>query len=231
MKALKLLFFSLFSLFIGACTPQFDVKIDAISAEAEPVGQRYVLLPANDGVNDQDLQFLEYAAYVDRALNARGYQKAANAEAADIAVHVGYGVGDPQTHFYTYSVPIRGRLLNGFGYGGLGYCAPRFGTIAYTQQTTSYTTYERYLFLDAQDLHAYRRNGTEKQLWKTSVRSTGFNDDLRQAFPALLAASQAHIGSNSKEPIELTIKNDDPAVLKIKGLPLAKSAALESTPR
>ncbi len=184
------------------------------------------------GVEVKDLQFREYAAYVERALLSLGYTKGARLEDTDIAISLGYGIGEPETSQYTYSLPTYGQTgvssantygtVNTYGnsstYSGTTTYTPTYGVTGSTTHTGTLTTYYRYMWLDAFDLEEFRKTKNRIQLWKTTVTSTGSSGDLRQVFPILVAASKPHIGSNTGKKINVVLTEKDKKVAEIKGL-------------
>lgn len=219
---------------LQACVmgPQFYVNIDSISAPEAVSKTKYILLPGVKDVEEGDLQYREYATYVDRALALKGYTKATSFSGADIAIFLGYGVGDPITSQFTYSLPTFGQTgvssantygtVNRYGntatYSGTTTYTPTYGVTGSTTHTGTQTTYFRYMWLDAVDLDEYRKTEKEIQLWKTTVSSTGSSGDLRQVFPILVAASKPHIGGNTGKEVEVVLSEDDKRVTEIKGL-------------
>ncbi|MCG9712099.1 hypothetical protein L1D29_04620 [Shewanella insulae] len=217
-----------------ATTPQFHVNVDSISAPGASKKTEYILLPGLKDVNEGDLQYQEYASYVERALQSNGYTKATNFQDADIAIFLAYGIGEPENHQYTYSLPTWGQTgvassntygtVNTYGntatYSGTTFYTPTYGVTGSTTHTGSYTTFFRYMFLDAVDLDEYRKTKKEKQIWKTTVTSTGTSGDLRQVFPILVAASKPHIGTNTGKKVNVILKEADQRVMEIKGEPV-----------
>ncbi len=217
--------------------PPFLVKIDSIKADSSAGKKTYILLPGNKNTSPDELQFREFSGYVHRALSAQGFKQASSFEEADLAIFVVYGIGDPQEHQYTYSLPVWGQTgvssSTTFGtlstYGGLGTYSgttvytPTYGTTGYTTHVETYTTYPRYMLLDAYDLNVYRKEKKEVQSWKTTVTSTGSSDDLRRVFPVLAAASKQYIGSNTGRKVEIQLYETDSAVIEIKGVVVGQS--------
>ncbi len=221
-------------LFLQGCAvgPQYHVNVDSISAPEASSKTIYILFPGVKGVEAGDLQYREYAGYVERTLSSLGYIKADNIAAADIAIFLGYGIGDPETHQFTYSLPTYGKTgvsssntygtVNTYGntatYSGTTTYTPTYGVTGSTTHTGSRTTYFRYLLLDAVDLDEYRKTEKEVQLWKTTVTSTGSSGDLRQVFPILVAASKQYIGSNTGKKVKVILSESDNRVTEVKGL-------------
>ena len=219
---------------LQACAvgPQFHVNVDSISAPEAASKTKYVLLPGVKDVEVGDLQYREYAAYVERALTSKGYTKTSSFAEADIAIFLGYGIGEPETRQFTYSLPTYGQTgvssantygtVNTYGdtatYSGTTTYTPTYGVTGSTTHTRTKTTFFRYMWLDAVDLDEYRKTEKEIQLWKTTVTSTGSSGDLRQVFPILVAASKPHIGSNTRKKVKVILSEDDKRVTEIKGL-------------
>jgi hypothetical protein len=232
----KLIISIIFLLFQTGCTslsqpPLFHVDIDSIRAQSLMHQPQYVLLSALKDVNSDDLQYQEYARYIDRALSQRGFEKVSNKKDAEIAIYFSYGIGDPETKVLTYSVPLRGKTgvsgahtsgtINSSGttYSGTTTYTPTYGVIGSKIKTHSVTTYSRYLLLEAIDLNTYRKNKKEKNIWKTSVTSNGSSGDLRRVLPILVAASSEYISTDTEKKIRVKISESDPKVMEIKGLP------------
>jgi len=200
---------------------QFRAEIDSLAAvNNSQSNMRFVLLPGNAGANEQDLQFIEFKAYIEKVLANRGYSKAASMQDSNLVMFLSYGVGAPEVHQYSYEVPLwndmgyyypyrMSRFYNGY--------YPGFGVGGYAQRTESYTTFRRYLLLEACDKDAYLQQQQRKQLWKTSVQSNGASNDLRLVFPYMAAAMQAYIGSNTGHMITVDIDETDPLARSLLG--------------
>jgi len=214
-----------------AVGPSYHVNVDSISAPNLSSGMKYILLPGSKEVEEGDLQYQEFSSYVVKALESKGYLKAKNFQAAEVAIFLGYGIGDPVTQQYTYSLPTYGQTgvsskntsgtINSYGnttsYSGTTTYTPSYGVTGSTTHTGSRTTYFRYMYLNAVDLGEYRKTKKEKQLWKTTVTSSGSSGDLRQVFPILVAASKPYIGINTGKKVQVSIQESDPRVIEIKG--------------
>lgn len=224
---------SLFALLSGCATvrpPQIHVTVDSLSASTQASRKHFVLLPGNKDTPATDLQFREYAAYINRALVSRGYVPAEGIEKADLAIFVVYGIGNPQQHQYSYSIPTWGQTgisssstygtLNTYGgygtYRGTTTHTPTYGITGSTSHIGTYTTYFRFLVLDALDLSEYKQTKKEVQLWKTTITSAGSSGDLRRVFPYMVTASMPHIGTNTGQQIKVVLEENDPAVLNVK---------------
>ena len=89
--------------------PTFYVSVDSLAASVASTKKTYLLIPGNEGVSRNDLQFQEYENYLKRVLNGKGYIAASSRDEADVAIVLSYGIGDPQTHQYSYSLPTWGQ--------------------------------------------------------------------------------------------------------------------------
>lgn len=211
---------------LAACstTPrplQFRTEIDSLVAVSAPQSNmRFVVLPGNAGANEQDLQFIEFKTYIEKVLSNRGYSKANSIQDSNLVMFLSYGVGAPEVHQYTYEVPLwndmgyyypyrMSRFYNGY--------YPGFGVGGYSQRTESYTTFRRYLVLEACDKEAYLQQQQRKQLWKTSVQSNGSSNDLRLVFPYMAAAMQAYLGTNTGHMITVDIDETNTLVRSLLG--------------
>ena len=87
----------------------YNINVDSINAPQTEFKTKYLLLSGIKDVGEDDLQFREYVGYVDRALAMIGYTKATSFDEAEIAVYLSYGIGDPESHTYSYSVPTWGQ--------------------------------------------------------------------------------------------------------------------------
>lgn len=221
-------------IYLSGCAttrPAFSVQVDAISSE-HVNKTTYILLPGNKETKIDDLQFKEYATYVNRALIKQGFIAADSIENANIAIFLIYGIGQPQEHEYSYSTPTFGQTgvssstttgtLSSYGrygsYSGTTTYTPKYGVTGSSTHIGTYTTYTRFMVLDAIDLVEYKETKKELQLWRTTVTSVGSSGDLRIVFPILVAASNQYIAKNTGQIIEVNLDEEDGRVIEIKGI-------------
>jgi hypothetical protein len=234
MKA-KILFIGIIMLFVQACAgiPRYTVDVDSINSPGAETKNKYVLMPGEKGVNADNLQFKEYAVYVERALAAKGFVKAADINNANISVYLSYGIGEPQDHQYVYSFPVWGQtgyvtsysyvqVDDKGNYHTVETYTPTYGIVGSDVQTATITTYNRFIILDALDLDASKTTEKHIQLWQTTITSIGTNDDLRLAFPVMLGAAKEYIGTNTGKKVKVTLYDNDKRVLDVKGIEAAK---------
>ena len=231
---IKIIIFGLLFISLSGCatTTTFHVNIDSISSTHADLKKKYILSPGIKDVKDTDLQFIEYSKYIDKVLISRGFIKAKSYEDANVAIFLVYGIGNPQKHAYSYALPIWGQtgisssstygILNTFGntttYSGFTTYTPTYGITGFVPVSGSYVTYFRFLILDAVDLDEYKQSQKIRQLWQTTVTSTGSSGDLRRVFPVLVAASKPYLGLNTGRRIEIRLAEEDESVVDIKSI-------------
>jgi predicted small secreted protein len=212
-------------------TKNFQVQIDSIGTNVYEAEKTYIVVPTDQQVKPDDLRFREYAGYLQKILAEKGYREVASSEEANIIVYMTYGVGDPETHTYAYSMPIYGQIGVTVTPGHpapqpspgtppsrppFPHYSPIYGIVGSKTEYQNYTTYFRYCKIEAFDLKSLRENNQERQLWSTIITSRGSSDDLRYAMPYMLAAAKDYIGVNTGTKIEVTINEKDPKVTMLK---------------
>lgn len=229
-------------LFSGcAMKPKYFVNVNSIGDIHHK--RKYVLMSDLKNISTTDLEFQEYAKYINKALQNRGFIKT-DFKNADIAIFLRYGISKPQKHTKSYSIPVYGQTgvssattygtsntygtLNTYGNSGYyqgntysnatTYYTPTYGIKGYQSGISEYVLYTRYYELSAADLEYYKSTRKNKELWKTTVTSTGSSGDLRKVFPVLVAASEKYIGLNTGKKIEIQLYEDDKKVLELKGI-------------
>lgn len=220
---------------LAGCASQqvhYSAAVDSLASPNASLAKSYVLTPGNKGVTTDDLQYQEFAGYVDRVLQQHGFVHAPTPDQSDMVIVLIYGIGDPQTHQYSYALPIFGQtgvasaqttgtatsVGSSTYFSGSTTYTPSFGVTGYIPQTGTVTTYFRYVDLTAFDSNAYRTTQKLVELWDTKVTSTGTSGDLRLVFPILIAAASPYIAVNSGNRIEVSLTADDKQVLAVKGL-------------
>ena len=107
---------------------------------------------------------------------------------------------------------------NTASYSGTTTYTPQYGVTGSRTHVGTIITYFRYMILDAIDLEEYGETEEKRQLWKTTVTSTGTSGDLRQVFPILVAASKEYFGTNTGKKVRLILYENDERVIEVKGL-------------
>jgi hypothetical protein len=207
-----------------ASTAKFHVRVDGMAASSQPDGRRYVLIPAAADRSASDLEFLEFARSVEAGLAERGFERAASAGNADLVVAIDWSVGDPVRETIVYPRPafsyfdsfnhhhVHGRNC-GHGVYGRSSFDRGFG---YEPLARTFRTFNRVLELWASEIESNRPLGSGRPLWSTRVESRGGDDDLRRVLPVLVGAAAAHLATDTGERIEMTVREDDERVDRIK---------------
>jgi len=226
LMTMKIIILTLILCLIAGCAI-FPVEVSSISSDFAAANKNYILLPTKEGVDENSLLFQEYATYIHRLLKEKGFNQA-KPEAADLVVFVIYGIGKPQTHYYSYSSPIYGTSsFSGtiIGPGGFSnFHGTSRGVVGSQTHSGSYTLYSQYLILDAYDAEKLRESGGENivQLWKTTVIGEGSSNDLRRVMPVLVGAAYEYIGTDTKKRIKFILTENDKRVRLVKGLSNSK---------
>jgi hypothetical protein len=229
------------ALFSGCATmrqPPFSVAVDSLASSTAKEKRTYILLPGNQGVTWDDLQFQEYALYLIRVLNTQGFVSAEKAEDADVVIVLSYGIGDPKTQQYSYALPVWGQTgvssaytygtATAFGnsatYSGTTTYTPTYGVTGYTTQVGSVTTYLRYALVTGYDFKAFKESNRQVQVWRTTITSTGSSGDLRRVFPILIGAAVPYLATNTGRQIPVQLYEFDEIVRAVKGEPSNKKS-------
>ncbi len=211
----------------AALGPQFYVNVNGLRDPQAPEKRTYVLYPGLKGVEPTDLQFKEFAAYVHRSLKSRGYAAAEQGGPADVVVFLSYGIGEPQTTYYSY--PIFGQVGGGTSsftastWGSGGYAtttgtvtsSPQFGIVG--TRTGARTEFFRWAVIEAVDVDTFVNTQKVVQLWRTTMASSGSSGDLRRVFPILVAAGQPYIATNTGQEVHRVLNEASPEVVAIRG--------------
>lgn len=216
--------FIIFILSLVGCAPKYFVKIDSLATEARgELNQTYVLVSGDKNVSEKDLLFKEFSAYLKYVLKEKGLKEASDAEHADLAVVLKFGLSDPKyftevssTPVYQYN-PSQTYSVSATSYGSTGstytsgtiHTSPSFSMAGTDVSSHVKEIYSRTIFISAYDLKHWRENHNEKQLWTTSIVSSGSSGDLRTVFPALMFVAKDLVGSNTGHQVSRSISTED----------------------
>lgn len=215
---------------LAACetVPSVTVSVSGLASASATGIKTYYLAPDDDKLPANDLQFVEFAGHVERALAARGMTRVypGSQSLPDVFIFLDYGIGKPRKRIGTYSIPHWGQTgvasstttgtVDSSGY----YTAqttytPSYGVTGYSTGVYEYTTYTRHITLDAVYLEA---NDKVTPAFRTSIVSEGTSADLRQMFPILLLAARDHLGANTGSAQVIEVKMDDKRISEITGV-------------
>ncbi len=114
---------------VSGCAATLPTKVTRYQALPAAQGQTFYVVPGSGLAQSGGLEFQRYAGLVAQQMAARGYRPAANPQAADFIVQLGYSVDDGR-EVVTEDPFYRSRLNDPFyrGYGGFG---SRYGGFGY----------------------------------------------------------------------------------------------------
>ncbi len=179
-----------------------------------------------EGVDLDDLQFQEYAAYIHAMLARKGYILAKSFDQAELAISLYYGVGQPEFSYHSnteYGWVGGGTSTvesNTLGSDGSSHTSatihrqPRYEAIG--TSTTATKQYPRYLIMVAYDMKAYREREEFVPVWKTTAVDLGASNDLRHVFPVLAAAAEEYLGTNTGKKINIRLSELDGRVRSVR---------------
>jgi len=216
-------------LLLSGCA-SYDVRVSSIAGNDSASGGTYYILSGAKDVDSNDLQFKEYANYIDCAMAGKGYTRTKDFNRADIALFLSYGIGDPKDSVSSYAIPVFGQTgvssaytsgsVNSYGsnayYSGTTSFTPQYGLKGFATGVRSRTTYFRYFLLDAFDLKTYREKNDNVQLWSTKVTSSGSSSDLRTVFPVMVGAAKSYFGKNTGKQLSFDMYDWNEDVKSVK---------------
>lgn len=210
--------------------PILTVKINSIGSD-EPAGKKVVILPLNQKTSPEELQFKEFSAYLSKVLSDKGYTVVPDPRSAQVWVFLGYSISSPREHEVTSAMPMttyqpgRTTTYTGSGFYGATGTASTSGSYntTYVPVTNTVVSYTRKITVGALQDQGSKKD--PKQLWETTLISTGSSGDLRATFPVMIAAAADHIGTNTRQALPLDIAFDDPRVLNLTGQDLDRVPA------
>jgi len=206
---------------------EYEVSVNSFARSNALEDRTYVVMPFDADVEPMDLEFQEYSAQVAKVLGERGFRRAPSIDDAEVVVLLAYGIGEPREHSYTYNLPVWGQtgvastrtttdatlFRNSAKLNSETSYTPQYGVTGFTNQTGSYTTFTRHALICAIDLAQLRNEQKFSEIWKTRIVSVGSSGDLRQVFPAMLAAARDLLATSTGRTVERTVSEDSPVVL------------------
>lgn len=180
-----------------------NADVDSIAVTSPDLKSKtYTLTSAMKNISPKDIQFREFAAYVNHMLAKKGY-KLVNSN-ADLLIRMAYGIGKPKTEVSSktyvtsdgYSYPITDWYWVN---------VPPTTEMVVTKKTT----YNRFLMLEAYNVK------DQSQLWRTTVKSEGSGSDFRVVFPSLLAVAAERLGKNIVGKTNVNVFTNSSYVLEV----------------
>ncbi len=201
--------------------PKIEVWVSSLG---NGQASKFQLIPFDKHTSAVDLQFKEYAGYVERALTLKGYNKAMGAEDADVVIMLGYEISDGEEKVSSRQIPQFGQTgslnLGTTGtistFGNTSYLnaqtntMPLYGVTGVSTVTDRYTTFTRRIVISAYD------STKSQELWTTKIVSTGSSGDLRRVFPVMVGAARGFLGNATVKAEKITILEEAPEVMAIR---------------
>ncbi|MFZ4690506.1 MAG: hypothetical protein ACOYLS_14815 [Polymorphobacter sp.] len=207
---------------LSACaSTSINMAVSSYAAPAAAQFTKFVILP-DKGIDAESLEFREYSSHIEKIMSIKGWEKVYSVDDASSIVFVSYGIGDPKQHNFSYSVPTFGQTgvassstsgsINSYGntatYNATTTYTPSYGVTGYVPVSGQYTTYDRWLKLNAIDLTEFRASKKLQEIWRLSVSSTGSSGDLRKIFPYMAYAAMPYLAENSGKAVSVVIPED-----------------------
>lgn len=218
---------------LASCSlgPQlYEVKVDSLASESLPEGRNYVLTSAMEGTPSSDLQFQELARQLHWALQDQGFIAAQNEAEADLVIGLAYGVSGPieKKEYFRQAVWERNDVISVYrprNYGSrrdcrtdIGYFpVPRYRVTGYTEGSRTITSYNQFLKVTARQSRQIASSTMAPELWSLECQLNSERNDLRAAFPVMLAGGRFYFGKSSGRTVTFELEEDHPDVLEIRG--------------
>lgn len=210
------------ALLLSSCAAfvRFENTVTSVSDSTLVGCCSYFVVPMDEDTNTASISWRRMEKQLSTALDSRGFLKAESPEAADLAIVVGAGIGDPRT--VTFSRPVYGKtgeVVTGstttgsiYSYGNTATgranttntSKDTYGVVGTT--TSSAAVYDRWLIVSAYDMNNKSANDDYLESWRTTVRSSGSSGDLQRVVPYMIAASQDYLGGNLASAKKVTIR-------------------------
>jgi hypothetical protein len=188
-------------------------------------GKTFYIESGDNNISSYDVEFKEYADYIEKSLISAGAIKYYDKKKADMCIILTYGISD-ESYIESVPIPIWGQTgississtsnTTGSAYGS----ATRIGNSVYgsiqgntTTNTTTivnpsygitgYRNVNRKVTVYRRFLNVYAYDNTNKNetimLWKTNIISDGYSSDLRKVIPVMSYAAISYFGNSSGE--------------------------------
>ncbi|MFU1929434.1 hypothetical protein ACLQ9J_18735 [Bordetella hinzii] len=235
MKAVKVFFAFLVVVAISGCAGfrppvSFTTDVNSFASDEADSRKHYFLTPVGKGVSADDLEFKEYARYVDKILDGKGYVKEPDLKNAEIIIRMEYGISGPKTQKSTYSIPIvnqtgvlesktTGKVNAAGKYTETTTYTPRYEVTGYSTGVNIRTIFTSWVSLQAVEAKV-AKNKKEQVFWQIQASSTDENDDLRLVFPYMVAAMEPYMAVNTGKRVSVTLNEKDPRLTFLTGQPV-----------
>ena len=207
------------------CEQFYSVDISSFSQSPSLTDKTCVILSGLDKIPSSDLQFQEFKPYVQRALEHQGYKVTEDIQKAQIEILLSYSIVGPILEGYQANAGDNMDSHAVFTPSTSDKPYVRMATFFYHEPEIIYTVpanptyiYVKTIVLEAWDARKGAKDPQGIQYWKMIINCAGRSKDLREAFPAMMAAAMDYIGSDTRRIVTVDIKESDGRILYIKGL-------------
>ena len=193
-------------LFSTGCSPigsKYRITVDAITApNLEVTPSSFMIEALGKNTDKNSLRFQEQSNHLIKLLLSKGYTQLNSSSEVKQVIYFDYGIEKLLDEVETYNEPeVTVGVSVGQPYGFYSHqYSPFWGNWGYYRSyRKKYSYYNRYITLLA-------KTQTGKELWRVDVSSIGESKNLKKIVPILLEASSPYIGKNTKEPVNVIIK-------------------------
>lgn len=210
---------------LAACGPASQVTyVTRFHALDERVARTFTIVP--EASQEGSLEFATYASLVEAQMMRHGYLQAA-AEAADLVVHIRYGIEPGRTE--TTSTPIYGQEAYWLGRYRFEAGTPAPFPLYQTGITDIHTSmlFMRWLELDILDASDLRR-GRRAKLFEGRAISEGASHDMPAVISFMIASMFHQFPGRSGQTVKVVLEPADPGAklpLRAAGKPAATGAS------
>jgi hypothetical protein len=230
---------------LTGCGTLYTLDVTANSNESIDSEKTYIVVSGSPGLPAESPAFDAYAAQLEKVLADHGYTRvdSDDFDKASIAVYLTAAISEPGKEYHTVrtsqketidpefassavrSSGNKAQSSSGGGSSSPVEYAPAERLTGYQQAKFATTVYTKYLNLVAIDLADYledvntkgKSEAVPEELWSVDVTTTGSPDSLDEAMPVMLAAAKPYIGSDSDEPVRVSLDESSRAVAAIRG--------------
>ena len=220
------------AMFLGGCwKPMYRGTVSALARVDDLEPTSFTIIPSNENVDAQELEFASYVKQVQQILEEAGYSKAAEGAKASLVITLDYTLGEPVAERMDLPAPVYGPVgsatattygtvnpvAGGAVLSGTTYTTQQMGVVGYN--TASFTYYTR---LSRVELRAYdaafEERSAASELWRLTSQSGMATENLGSLFPYHALALQPYIArSTAGGAVAVTIPLNDPRVAKLRG--------------
>lgn len=215
LKLIHLLFVSAIVVFMNSCaTPYFvhdgtgDYYVSINSyGNYDLEGKTYYIESGDENISSNDLEFKEYAGYLEENLKIQGAQKTTDKKNADLCVLMNYCITD-KSYQETIPIPEYGRttIASSKTDGNTTTYQYHYGTIGYHYVQSNVSK-----FLRIVNIYAFDNKTLISEpimVWKTNLKSEGYENDIRKVVPHIIFAAMNKLGKSTGEEMIVPVFKD-----------------------